>query len=35
MLLKNVEAESAEWPSEMLDIRREAVRAKYGKPIAH
>jgi acyl-CoA dehydrogenase len=35
MLLKNVEAESAEWPSEMLDIRREAVRAKYGEPIAH
>ena len=30
MLLKNVEAESAEWPSEMLDVRREAVRAKYG-----
>jgi acyl-CoA dehydrogenase len=35
MLLKNVEAESAEWPSEMLDIRREAVRTKYGEPIAH
>jgi acyl-CoA dehydrogenase len=35
MLLKNVEAESAEWPSEMLDIRREAVRAKYGEPVAH
>src|SRR5580692_4153629 len=32
MLLKNVEAESAEWPSEMLDVRREAVRAKYGEP---
>src|ERR1700743_1921876 len=35
MLLKNVEAESGEWPSEMLDVRREAVRAKYGAPIAH
>ena len=30
MLLKDVEAESAEWPSEMLDVRREAARAKYG-----
>ena len=35
MLLKNVEAESGDWPSEMLDVRREAVRAKYGEPIAH
>jgi alkylation response protein AidB-like acyl-CoA dehydrogenase len=30
MLLKGYDAESAEWPSEMLDVRREAARAKYG-----
>jgi hypothetical protein len=30
MLLKNVEPESPEWPSELLDLRREAARAKYG-----
>jgi alkylation response protein AidB-like acyl-CoA dehydrogenase len=30
MLLKNYDAESPEWPSEMLDIRRETARAKYG-----
>ena len=30
MLLKGYEAEDAEWPSEMLDVRREAARAKYG-----
>jgi acyl-CoA dehydrogenase len=33
MLMQNVEAESPEWPSEMLDIRREAARAKYGSPL--
>jgi acyl-CoA dehydrogenase len=31
MLLKNYEAEEAEWPSEMLNVRREAARAKYGE----
>jgi hypothetical protein len=31
MLLKGYEAEDAEWPSEMLDIRRAAARAKYGE----
>jgi acyl-CoA dehydrogenase len=30
MLLKGVEAEDGDWPSEMLDVRREAARAKYG-----
>ncbi|MGH3552758.1 MAG: acyl-CoA dehydrogenase family protein, partial [Mycobacterium sp.] len=30
MLLKNYEAESPEWPSEMLDNRLEAAKAKYG-----
>ena len=30
MLLKGYEAEDAEWPSEMLDVRREAAQAKYG-----
>jgi alkylation response protein AidB-like acyl-CoA dehydrogenase len=33
MLMKNVEAESPEWPSEMRDLRREAARAKYGVPV--
>ena len=31
MLLKGYEAEDEDWPSEMLDVRREAVRAKYGE----
>jgi acyl-CoA dehydrogenase len=31
MLLKGVEAEDGDWPSEMLDVRREAARAKYGE----
>ncbi|MGB9305803.1 MAG: acyl-CoA dehydrogenase, partial [Mycobacterium sp.] len=30
MLLKAYQAEDGDWPSEMLDVRREAVRAKYG-----
>ncbi len=30
MLLKDYEAEDPEWPSEMLDSRVEAVKAKYG-----
>jgi acyl-CoA dehydrogenase len=30
MLLKNYEAEDPEWPSELLDIRLEAAKAKYG-----
>jgi hypothetical protein len=30
MLLKNYEAEDPEWPSELLDRRVEAARAKYG-----
>ncbi len=29
MLLKSYEAEEGEWPSEMLDVRREAARTKY------
>jgi hypothetical protein len=35
MLLKGYEAEDAEWPSETLDIRREAARAKYGDLVEH
>jgi hypothetical protein len=35
MLLKNVEPESPEWPSELLDLRREAARAKYGDLVDH
>jgi len=31
MLLKGYEAEDGDWPSEMLDVRREAARAKYGE----
>jgi hypothetical protein len=31
MLLKGYVAEDGDWPSEMLDVRREAVRAKYGE----
>jgi acyl-CoA dehydrogenase len=31
MLLKNYEAEDPEWPSELLDNRLQAARAKYGK----
>ncbi|EUA19209.1 acyl-CoA dehydrogenase domain protein [Mycobacterium xenopi 4042] len=30
MLLKNYQAEDPEWPSELLDKRVEAARAKYG-----
>ena len=30
MLFKGYAAEDAEWPSEMLDVRRAAARAKYG-----
>lgn len=30
MLLKGYEAEEGDWPSEMLDVRRAAARAKYG-----
>jgi acyl-CoA dehydrogenase len=30
MLLKGYEAEDAVWPSELLDVRREAAKAKYG-----
>ena len=30
MLLKGYDAEDGEWPSEMLDVRREAAREKYG-----
>jgi acyl-CoA dehydrogenase len=33
--MKNVEAESPEWPSEMLDLRRDAARAKYGDLVGH
>ncbi|OBH13785.1 acyl-CoA dehydrogenase [Mycobacterium sp. E1715] len=33
LLLKGYEAEDAEWPSELLDIRREAARTKYGDRI--
>ncbi len=29
MLLKGYQAEEGEWPSEMLDVRREAARKKY------
>ena len=32
MLLKGYEAEDGEWPSEMLDVRRDAAREKYGAP---
>ncbi|HSS23833.1 MAG TPA: acyl-CoA dehydrogenase family protein, partial [Mycobacterium sp.] len=35
MLLKGYEAEDAEWPSELLDARREAARAKYGGLVEH
>jgi acyl-CoA dehydrogenase len=35
MLFKGYEAEGAEWPSEMLDVRREAARAKYGGLVDH
>jgi acyl-CoA dehydrogenase len=35
MLLKGYEAEDAEWPSELLGIRREAARAKYGDLVEH
>jgi hypothetical protein len=35
MLLKGYEAEDDEWPSEMLDVRREAACAKYGELIDH
>ena len=31
MLLKGYDAEEGDWPSEMLDVRRAAVRAKYGE----
>jgi acyl-CoA dehydrogenase len=30
MLLKSYDAEDGDWPSEMLDVRREAARDKYG-----
>jgi acyl-CoA dehydrogenase len=30
MLLKGYEAEDGDWPSEMLDVRRDAARRKYG-----
>ena len=30
MLLKGYEAEDGDWPSEMLDVRRDAAREKYG-----
>jgi len=31
MLLKGYDAEAEDWPSESLDVRRAAARAKYGK----
>ena len=35
MLLKGYEAEDAEWPSELLDVRREAAKKKYGGLVEH